>query len=143
MSKLSDRLTDVFSDSQLSLKTLAQKINISASCLTYYSKGERVPTIESHVKIADYFNCSTDYLLGREEDNRSLTFEPCPPFCERLAFLKKHFGCTAYQIYHNSKISKSGYYEWLRGEHVPSLDNIVNLADAFGCRVDFVLGRES
>ncbi len=143
MSKLSETLSDLISDSGLNLKETAAKIGISASCLTYYSNDEREPTVETILKIADYYNCSVDFLLGRETEKQNLIFKPCPPFSEQLAFLKKHFKCSSYRFYNGTKISKTAYYSWLRGEHKPTLKNIIDLADEFDCRVDFILGRES
>ena len=143
MSKLSETLSELISDGGLSLKETAAKIGISASCLTYYSKEEREPTVETIVKIADYFNCSIDFLLGRETEKQNLTFKSCPPFSEQLAFLKKYFKCSSYRFYNGTKISKSAYYSWLRGAHQPTLETVISLADEFDCRVDFILGRES
>lgn len=143
MSKLSETLSDLISDSGLNLKETAEKIGIPASGLTYYVSGEREPTVDTILKIADYYNCSVDFLLGRETEKQNLTFKPCPLFSEQLKFLKEHFNCSSYRFYNGTKISKSAYYSWRRGAHQPTLENIVDLADEFDCRVDFILGRES
>lgn len=143
MSKLNETLSDLISDSELNLKETADKIGICASGLTYYLKGEREPSVETIVKIADYYNRSVDFLLGRENEKQNLTFKPCPPFSEQLKFLKKHFNCSSYRFYNGTKISKSAYYALRRGAQKPTLETIINLADEFDCRVDFILGRES
>jgi len=143
MSKLNETLADLISDSGLNHKETAEKIGTSQACMTYYMQGQREPTVENLIKFADYYNCSTDYLLGREAENKRLTFKTCPPFSQQLAFLKKHFSCSANRFYTGTKISKSAYYSWLRGTHKPSLGNVIELADEFGCRVDFILGREN
>ena len=36
----------------------------------------------------------------------------------------------------------AGIYKWLRGESLPALDNLVILADLFGCTVDRILITE-
>lgn len=143
MSKLSETLSDLISDSGLNLKETAEKIGLHASGLTYYTKGEREPSVETIIKIAEYYNCSVDFLLGREAENKNLTFKPCPPFAEQLKFLKSYFNCSSYRFYNNTKISKTAYYALRRGAQKPTLETIINLADAFDCRVDFILGRES
>jgi hypothetical protein len=142
MSEFSERLSELMFENNLNGKTLAQKLNISATCISTYLQGTYLPTVDKLIKFADFFKRSTDFLLGFEEENPNLTFKDCPPFCEQLEFLKEHFGCTAYQIYHNTGIAKSNYYEWKSGNHVPTLDNIIKLAQHFDCRVDFILGRE-
>ena len=143
MSNLSERLADLITDTHKDVKTIAEEVGLPASCFTFYLKGERVPTVESMVKIADYFNCSTDYLLGLEEENKYLKFKPCPPFPDRLEVIKKLYNFKTAQICESAGISRSGYYSWKRGEHMPFVDNLVKLAKQLDCRVDFILGRES
>lgn len=142
MSEFGERLGELLFEKRLNEKQFAEKLGICVSSVSVYLQGKSMPTVASLVKMADYFNCSTDFLLGREEENKSVKFRPCPPFSEQLLFLKKHFKCSAYQIYHNTNIAKSSYYEWLSGESQPLLDNIIKLAEHFDCSVDFILGRE-
>ena len=51
--------------SQIKLST---EIEISQELVSQYELGKSLPSIENLVKIADYFNCSTDYLLGLTND---------------------------------------------------------------------------
>ncbi|MBO4988828.1 MAG: helix-turn-helix transcriptional regulator [Clostridia bacterium] len=143
MSEFVERLGGLMLEGNLNRKTLAQKLNISAACLTHYLQDRHTPATEHLIKIADFFRRSTDFLLGREEENLSLTFQPAPPFSERLAFLKAYFACSSYEIYTKAEISKSSYYDWKSGKRQPTVENVIRLADYFGRRVDFILGRES
>lgn len=143
MSEFSERLSGLMFERGLNGKEFAKEVNISASCISEYLQGIHEPTLERLIKIANYFNCSTDFLLGREEEKANLTFKPCPPFSKQLEFLKEYFKCSAYQIYHNTNVSKSGYYEWKSGIRQPSIENVIRLAEHFECRVDFILGREN
>ena len=142
MSEFGERLDELMFEHNLNEKQFAENAGICVSCVSVYLQGKSLPTVESLVKIADYFQCSTDFLLGREEENKELTFKACPPFPEQLLFLKKHFQCSSYNIYNKTKIAKSSYYEWLSGESQPNLDSIIHLAEIFECRIDFILGRE-
>lgn len=47
---------------------LAEYLGKSRQSISYYCDGSSSPDWETLVKIADYFNTSTDYLLGRTED---------------------------------------------------------------------------
>ena len=58
-------------------------------------------------------------------------------------FLKKQYNCTSYKIYTQTEITKSRFYDWKNGKRVPTVENIIKLAEFFDCRVDFILGRES
>ena len=142
MSKLSERLEELLNDKNLKRKELAKNTNINATCISHYILEKRIPTIESLIKLADYFQCSTDFLLGLEEEKENLTFKQCPPFSEQIKLLKKQSGCSAKDFYNKAEIAKSTYYNWRNGKE-PNLDNILHLAEKLDKRVDFILGRES
>ena len=142
MSKFGERLEELINEQNITRKTFAENVGINATCISHYILGKHAPTVANLIKIAAYFNCSTDFLLGREEENKNLTFKNCPPFCEQLLFLKETFKRTPDDIYDGTDIAKSSYYNWLDGKE-PTLDNIIRLADLFDCRVDFILGREN
>lgn len=44
---------------------LAMDLNTNQNTISRYETGEREPGINELIKIADYFNVSTDYLLER------------------------------------------------------------------------------
>lgn len=48
-------------------KYVADKINVARVTYTAYENGTKAPPMETINKIADLFNVSTDYLLGRSE----------------------------------------------------------------------------
>lgn len=51
----------------MSRATLADTLGVSVRMVSYWENGERECTFEMLCAIADYFDCSTDYLLGRKE----------------------------------------------------------------------------
>ena len=134
-------LNDLIIENNLNARTLALALGMENSTITRYLNGERLPSIDYLVKIANYFNCSTDYLLGLEDEIRNTDFMPCPPFAERLTFLLNYFKRSASSVYKNENISKARFYVWKNGVGMPNIDNIVKLAQIFDCSVDFVIGR--
>ena len=46
---------------------IAEKLSIKQPSYIRYEKGEAEPTLENLVKIADIFDVSVDYLLGRAD----------------------------------------------------------------------------
>lgn len=48
-------------------KDLASTLGIGANTLSQYENGKREPDNNTLVQLADYFNVSVDYLLGRDE----------------------------------------------------------------------------
>lgn len=47
-------------------KDMAEILNISKPTYNHYESGRYEPSLETMVKLADYFNCSVDYLLGHQ-----------------------------------------------------------------------------
>lgn len=52
---------------KISQSALANDLHIGQSTLAMYEKNKRKPSLEMLSAIADYFNVTTDYLLGRPE----------------------------------------------------------------------------
>lgn len=52
---------------------LSKMLQISASAIGMYEQGRREPDHDTLAKIADFFNVSTDYLLGRTDYRKSFT----------------------------------------------------------------------
>ena len=63
----------------LTQKEVAKAIEVSPQSYGYYENWVNKPDPETLIKLADLFECSIDYLLGRENDfgvslqNRNLT----------------------------------------------------------------------
>lgn len=48
--------------------TVAAEIGVSLRALKYYVSGEREPNMSTLISLADYFDVSLDYLVGRSDD---------------------------------------------------------------------------
>ncbi|HCW2676197.1 helix-turn-helix transcriptional regulator [Clostridioides difficile] len=51
---------------------LAEILNVSQSTIGMYENDQRTPPAESIVKLAEYFNVTTDYLLGHTKTDYSV-----------------------------------------------------------------------
>lgn len=71
-------------EKQISQFELANIISISPSAIGMYERDEREPNDEIKIKLAEYFNVSTDYLLGktdmRNETNEKAHIYMCPVY---------------------------------------------------------------
>ncbi|MCD7892116.1 MAG: helix-turn-helix domain-containing protein [Erysipelotrichaceae bacterium] len=65
------RINDIRIDNDLSIAQLARELNVSPRSLQYYLKGQYELPVSLLLSIADYFDVSVDYLLGRT-DNKSI-----------------------------------------------------------------------
>ena len=64
-------LQDLREDRDISRKDLALVLNISVSTLGMYEQGRREPNIDMLIKMADYFDVSIDFLVGRSFKNEN------------------------------------------------------------------------
>lgn len=62
------RLREIRKSKGISQMKLALDLNTSQNTISRYETGEREPGLDELIKIADYFNISIDYLLGRSND---------------------------------------------------------------------------
>lgn len=59
------RLKDLRQGEKISQAELASALNISNRTISMYEQGNSEPNVEILSKIADYFNVTADYLIGR------------------------------------------------------------------------------
>lgn len=71
------RLKDLRQEKKISQTELASALNISNRTISMYEQGNSEPNVEILLKIADYFNVTADYLIGRTScrniENQSLS----------------------------------------------------------------------
>lgn len=142
VSNFIERLDELKFDAGLDGKMLAEKIGVSKVTIYNLQNDKRHPSVEVLVKLADYFQCSTDFLLGLEPENTAKKFKKCPPFSKQLTFLLRHFQTTKYRLCKEIPVTHSLIYYWQNGTYEPNLDYVLKLANYFDCSVDFILGRE-
>jgi len=65
---LGDRLKRLRLEKKLTQEELGKKINVTKVSISGYENGNRTPDTETLQKLADFFNVTTDYLLGRTDD---------------------------------------------------------------------------
>ncbi len=56
-------------------KELANACGVSSQCISALESGVRNPTGSTILSLADYFEVSTDYLLGRADDFGNITVQ--------------------------------------------------------------------
>ena len=61
-------LKDLRLEMGIKQKDVATACDVSPQCISQLEAGTRNPTGSTLIALADFFNCSVDYLLGREEN---------------------------------------------------------------------------
>ncbi|MDE7094773.1 MAG: helix-turn-helix domain-containing protein, partial [Oscillospiraceae bacterium] len=77
-----DRIKLLRESHGLTKKEIAKAIEISERAYITYEYGQREPSMETIIKLAKYYNVTTDYLLDQE------TIQPLDQF-ENLKFTKE------------------------------------------------------
>ena len=67
------RIKELRTEMHKSLRDVANDLNISYSSLSKYERGDQQPSYETLIRIANYFNVTTDYLLGLSDMKRDLS----------------------------------------------------------------------
>lgn len=61
------RLRDMREDKDLKQRELAEILNVSQTTYSRYESGELVIPSAALIKLADFYNVSVDYILGRTD----------------------------------------------------------------------------
>jgi transcriptional regulator with XRE-family HTH domain len=77
---LGDKIIRLRQDKDITQKELAKLLHIDQSMISYYEKNKKRPSYEVLAKIADIFDVSVDYLLGRTNDPRPVNEIKQQPF---------------------------------------------------------------
>jgi transcriptional regulator with XRE-family HTH domain len=68
MTNLSERLKQLRTEQSLTQTELANAMSLSLRGYQYYERGEREPNASQLIQLADYFQVSLDYLVGRSDE---------------------------------------------------------------------------
>lgn len=93
------------------------------------------------VKIANYLDCSLDFLTGRSDEVLDFQPQECPPFYPYLRMLLKLKGVSRNQINTNTRIKSSHFVDWKNGAD-PHILSLIELADYLDITLDILVGRE-
>lgn len=67
MNKFKEILKSLRKEKNITQKLLSKEINVSEDCIYYWEKGRSEPSIVDLINLANFFDVSIDYLVGRVE----------------------------------------------------------------------------
>ena len=67
MESFSERLKALRQEKNITQRALANHLNITDTAYGFYEQGKNYPNMDILIKLADYFEVSLDYLVGRSE----------------------------------------------------------------------------
>lgn len=67
-SRFSDRLKELRTSNGLTMEQLGKNIGSTRGTIGNFENGNKKPSLDMLIKIADYFDVSVDYLIGRTDN---------------------------------------------------------------------------
>lgn len=71
--KFAQTLDKTMKEKNISNYEMSKKTGISDSLIGYWRKGERVPKADNLLIVANFLECSVDYLLGRTDEPHTVS----------------------------------------------------------------------
>ena len=93
------------------------------------------------MRIADYFDISIEYLLGRTDNEYFEKAEDASTFLERYQKLKTENDMSDYAVAQKLHVTTSYTTNWKNKRYMPSISNLIVLSEIFKVSIDYLLGR--
>lgn len=139
--KFKQRFLELIGDLDCKKSEIPKLLNIDYNVYTKITEFGIIPKPVVLIRIADYFNISVEYLLGRTNNTDFFKAETVTPFLERYQVLKAENNLTDYAIAQKLHITTSYTTNWKNKKYMPSIINLIELSEAFNVSIDYLLGR--
>ncbi len=137
-----NRLDEIIKERDVKIKDVAKYIGASSKPRIYeWLRQETQPCFKYLVKLADYLNCSIDYLVGRTDFDTETNFKKCPHFDVQLKKFMKQHKITQYRLIQENVVSSNTFHQWFTLKRQPKVDTLIKLADYFNITIDELVGR--
>lgn len=140
-SSFQKRIRSLVDESEYSRTELREILKISSTSFTNALIYGVIPTPKTLIKIADHFEVTISYLLGKEETNNFIRSSCNKTFYDRLTELCNEKGISHYKVAQDCLFDKSLISRWFSKQYLPSLEILEILSDYFKVSADYLLGR--
>lgn len=141
MSKFAERLSELMLEHGLTNEKLAHGLNVDDGTVGCWRKNKHNISLHNALKVADYFKCSLEFLVGRAKVELDFKLLPHRPFYERLRQIMAERNITWYRIVKDGIVSDCNLSVWKNGTE-PYLETVIDIADYFKLTLDQLVGRE-
>lgn len=137
-----ETLKELMEDSGFSNnEQFAHALGMDRNAIDRWFSGKYSPSIESVRKIADFFNCSADYLFGLSDKMEYTLSRGSSTFCERYEKLVKQNDITHYRVAKECNIKLPTVTKWRKLNQIPNIETMVRLTEVLNCTLDYIIGR--
>ncbi len=141
MNEFQERLQDLLVENELSRLQLSKKIGISFETLNGYFNKDFYPELSVAIKIADYFCCSLQYLMGLTEDYQTID-ENDLSFIETIRKLLKENNLSIEKLMKSLNMSEANFYRWKNNNNKPAMQSLIAIAKFFDVSIDYLVAGE-
>ena len=124
-----------------SVTDFSKDLHCLERCIARWLDGTNTPSTEYVLKVADFMNCSVDFLFERTENPSYQSAKIPSRFSERLSALIENGNQSKNALAKIWKVEPSTISKWAQGQRIPKPDTIYKLADFYNCSMDYLLGR--
>lgn len=122
-------------------KELAEFVNIPVTLVYKWLNNETNPSFKNLILIADFYEISVDYLVGRTEDDSSVKTKNLIPFDGNVKTILKTKHITKYRMFKDCGFSDGHEFSWFTQKNLPRYDNLIKMADYLNVSMDELMGR--
>lgn len=146
-SVFSQTLIALRKEKNLTQYSLAEKLGFSRGLIANYEQASREPDFKVLEQIANYFDVTTDYLLGRSKKKNISQDEHIEHdifmsnISSRLSKILEEKNMTQRKLSELVGVSEVTISRYLNGNRIPKTDIISDIANALNVSVDYLLGR--
>ncbi len=136
-----ERLCELMIEKGVNTVSLAAAIGVSDETVRRWKNGQRDILLSQLVKLADYFQCSLDFLAGRSDAVLDYQVRDMPPFYDRLRAVMAEKGVTRYRLVKELPVYDGYFTNWKKGRS-PNILTLILLADYLDVTIDYLVGRD-
>lgn len=139
-----ERLKALRKEAGLTQKDMARNFGTSQPSYQQWESGKRTPNSDNLEKLANFFNVSTDYLIGLSDTKTTAQAIEIPntsTFAQRLKALRKEAGLTQKEIAEQLGIKQPTYAQWENGRVKPKAETLEKFSNFFNVSTDYLLGH--
>ena len=137
MNEFQERLCELLAEKNISKLKLAKDLNISDIAIYRYFTRDFYPRIDIANLMANYFDCSLDYLFGLS-DERNNKNANAHSFWHNFNALLSENGYSIRKAFSELNMSTYDYYRWKT--QFPKTRALIEIAKFFSVSVDYLVG---
>ncbi|MBS1416624.1 MAG: helix-turn-helix transcriptional regulator [Clostridia bacterium] len=142
----SERFNELIIYAESTPKKMSADLNHNIHDIYHWKSGTArfMPSLKNIIMLADYFNCSIEFLLGIDDENKlPHPKKQLPDFGAHFKKVLKEKGSNLYRLSLLAGCKNtSPYYDWINGKSTPRIDSLYKISKVLDCSIDYLLGRE-